>query len=64
MKTANEEIISIKGTLSGVKKQIRDLTSSVYKIEKKLDQLVWYIIIGLGSLSLTLFGGLLLLLAK
>jgi precorrin-6B methylase 2 len=53
-RTHNEQIIAFKGHLTGVKREIRILATSVYKLEKKVETLFWSILCGLGALSLAL----------
>ena len=61
-KTVGEEIVSLHGHVTGLKKdilnlknnQIKNLSDSVSKIEKKVDYIVYYLIAGLGALIITL----------
>ena len=61
-KTVGEEIISLYGHITWVKKDIlhlknnhlKHLSDSVNKIEKKVDYIVLYIIAGMGALIITL----------
>jgi hypothetical protein len=53
-RTHNEELISLKGHITGIKRELRILGTSVYKLEKKLETLFWSILCGLGALSLAL----------
>jgi len=61
-KTVGEEIVSLHGHVTGLKKdisnlknnQIKNLSDSVSKIEKKVDYIVYYLIAGMGALIITL----------
>ena len=61
-KTVGEEIVSLHGHVTGLKKdisnlknnQINNLSDSVSKIEKKVDYIVYYLIAGMGALIITL----------
>jgi len=61
-KTVGEEIVSLYGHITGLKKDIshlknnhlKHLSCSVYKIEKKVDHIIWYLIAGMGALIITL----------
>jgi hypothetical protein len=61
-KTVGEEIVSLHGHVTGLKKdisnlknnQIKHLSDSVNKIEKKVDNIVYWIIGGMGALIITL----------
>ena len=53
-RTQNEELISLKGHITGVKNSVKVLSVSVYKLEKKVENLFWSILCGLGALSLAL----------
>jgi len=61
-KTVGEEIVSLYGHVTGLKKDIshlknnhlKHLSCSVYKIEKKVDHIIWYLIAGMGALIITL----------
>lgn len=61
-KTVGEEIVSLHGHVTGLKKdisnlknnQIKHLSDSVNKIEKKVDHIVYWIIGGMGALIITL----------
>ena len=53
-RTQNEELISLKGHITGIKNSVKTLSCSVYKLEKKLETLFWSILCGLGALSLAL----------
>lgn len=61
-KTVGEEIVSLHGHVTGLKKdisnlknnQIKNLSESVSKIEKKVDYIVYYLIAGMGALIITL----------
>jgi hypothetical protein len=53
-RTHNEQIIAFKGHLTGVKREIKILGTSVYKLEKRLEKLFWSIFIALGTLSMAL----------
>ena len=62
LKTVGEEIVSLHGHVTGLKKdilnlknnQIKNLSDSVSKIEKKVDYIVYYLIAGMGALIITL----------
>ena len=54
MTKTNEELISLKGHITGIKRELRILGSSVYKLEKKVENLYWSILVATGSLSLAL----------
>jgi len=54
MRTTNEQIISLNGHITGVKRELRTLATQLYKLEKQLQNLYWSIMIGLGALSLAL----------
>ena len=61
-KTVGEEIVSLHGHVTGLKKdilnlknnQINNLSDSVSKIEKKVDYVIYYLIAGMGALIITL----------
>lgn len=53
-RTTNEQIISLNGHITGVKRELRTLATQLYKLEKQLQNLYWSIMIGLGALSLAL----------
>ena len=61
-KTVGEEIVSLYGHITGLKKDIshlknnhlKHLSCSIYKIEKKVDHIIWYLIAGMGALIITL----------
>jgi hypothetical protein len=53
-RTHNEEIISLKGHITGIKNSVRVLSISVAKLEKKVENLYWSILVATGSLSLAL----------
>ena len=53
-RTQNEELISLKGHITGIKREIRILSTSMYKLEKKVENLYWSILVATGSLSLAL----------
>ena len=53
-RTTSEEIISLNGHITGIKRELRILTTQLYKLEKQLQNLYWSIMIGLGALSLAL----------
>jgi hypothetical protein len=53
-RTHNEELISLKGHITGVKNSVRVLSTSVYKLEKKVENLYWSILCGIGALALAL----------
>ncbi|MEY2867665.1 MAG: hypothetical protein RIR01_49 [Bacteroidota bacterium] len=53
-RTHNEELISLKGHITGVKNSVKVLSVSVYKLEKKVENLYWSILVATGSLSLAL----------
>lgn len=54
MKTTNESLISLRGHITGIKREVKILGTQVYKLEKKLESLFWSILVGVGSLSLAL----------
>ena len=53
-RTQSEELISLRGHITGVKREVKILGTSVYKLEKKMETLFWSILCGLGALSLAL----------
>ena len=53
-RTTNEELISLRGHITGIKREVKVLGTSVYKLEKKMETLFWSILAGLGALSLAL----------
>jgi len=53
-RTHNEELISLKGHITGIRRELKILGSSVYKLEKRLENLFWSIFIALGTLSMAL----------
>ena len=61
-KTVGEEIVSLYGHITGLKKDIshlktnhlKHLSCSVYKIEKKVDNIIYWLIGGIGALIITL----------
>ena len=53
-RTHNEELISLKGHITGIKREVRIVSSSVNKLERKVESLFWSIMVGLGTLSLAL----------
>ena len=53
-RTQSEELISLRGHITGVKREVKILGTSVYKLEKKMETLFWAILCGLGALSLAL----------
>ena len=53
-RTQNEQLIAFKGHITGIKREIKILGCSVYKLEKKVESLFWSILCGLGALSLAL----------
>jgi hypothetical protein len=53
-RTQSEELISLKGHITGVKNSVKVLSVSVYKLEKKVENLYWSILVATGSLSLAL----------
>ena len=53
-RTHNEELISLKGHITGIKREVRIVSSSVSKLERKVESLFWSIMVGLGTLSLAL----------
>ena len=53
-RTHNEELISLKGHITGIRRELKILGSSVYKLEKRLEKLFWSIFIALGTLSMAL----------
>jgi hypothetical protein len=57
-RTTSEELIILKGRITGILREVKTLSCSVYKLEKRLEKLFWSIFIALGTLSmglLTLF---------
>ena len=46
--------LTFKGNITGIKREIKILGCSVYKLEKKVESLFWSILCGLGALSLAL----------
>ena len=53
-RTHNEELISLKGHITGIRREIKILGTSVYKLEKRLEKLFWSIFIAFGTLSMAL----------
>jgi precorrin-6B methylase 2 len=53
-RTTNEQIISLNGHITGVKRELRILAVQLSKLEKKMETLFWSILCGLGALSLAL----------
>ena len=61
-KTVGEEIVSLHGHITGLKKDIsnlknnhlKHLSCSIYKIEKKVDNIIYWLIGGMGALIITL----------
>jgi hypothetical protein len=53
-RTTNEELISLRGHITGIKREVKVLGTSVYKLEKQMTSLYWAILCGLGALSLAL----------
>jgi len=53
-RTTNEELIILKGHITGLKNSVKVLSSSVSKLERQMTSLYWAILCGLGSLSLVL----------
>jgi hypothetical protein len=53
-RTHNEELISLRGHITGIKREVKLLSTSVYKLEKKVENLYWSILVATGSLSLAL----------
>lgn len=53
-RTTNEELISLRGHITGIKSNLKVLSCSVYKLEKRLEKLFWSIFIALGCLSMAL----------
>jgi hypothetical protein len=53
-RTTNEELISLRGHITGIKREVKILGTSLYKLEKKMENLYWSILCGLGALSLAL----------
>jgi len=54
MTKTNEQLIAFKGHITGIKREIRTLACSLYKLEKRFETLFWSILCGLGALSLAL----------
>ena len=46
--------LTFKGQIVGIKRELKILGTSVYKLEKKMETLFWSILAGLGALSLAL----------
>jgi len=53
-RTTNEELIILKGHITGIKNSVKVLSCSVSKLEKQMTSLYWAILCGLGALSLAL----------
>ena len=53
-RTQSEELISLKGHITGVKATLKVLSCAVYKLERRLEKLFWSIFIALGTLSMAL----------
>ena len=53
-RTHNEELISLRGHITGIKREVKLLSTSVYKLEKKVENLYWSILCGIGALALAL----------
>ena len=53
-RTTNEQLISFKGHITGIRREIKVLGTTVYKLEKRLEKLFWSIFIALGTLSMAL----------
>jgi len=53
-RTQSEELISLRGHITGVRREIKILGTTVYKLEKRLEKLFWSIFIALGTLSMAL----------
>jgi hypothetical protein len=53
-RTTNEELISLKGHITGIKNSLKLLSCSVAKLERRLEKLFWSIFIALGTLSMAL----------
>ncbi len=46
--------LTFKGHITGIKREIRILSTSMYKLEKKVENLYWSILVATGSLALAL----------
>jgi hypothetical protein len=44
-RTQNEQLIAFKGHITGIKREIRILSTSMYKLEKKVENLYWSILV-------------------
>ena len=53
-RTTNEQLISFKGHITGIRREIKVLGTTVYKLEKRLEKLFWSIFVALGTLSMAL----------
>ena len=61
-KTTGEHLIALYGHIKGLKKDIytiknnhlKHMSCAIYKIEKKVDKILWSMIGGMGALILTL----------
>lgn len=53
-RTQNEELIILKGHITGIKNSVKVLSCSLSKLEKQMTSLYWAILCGLGALSLAL----------
>ena len=53
-RTTNEQLISFKGHITGIRREIKILGTTVYKLEKRLEKLFWSIFVALGTLSMAL----------
>ena len=60
--TTREHIISVYGHITGLKKEIctiknnhlKHMSCAIYKIEKKVDKILWYMITGMGAVIVAL----------
>ena len=54
-RTQSEELISLKGHITGVKASLKVLSCAVYKLERRLEKLFWSILLAfLGLLFMLL----------
>ena len=53
-RTQSEELIILKGHITGIKNSVKVLSASVSKLERQMTSLYWAILCGLGALSLAL----------
>lgn len=68
----DEHMIDLYNRVDNLKKDIsviknnhlKHMSCTIYKIEKKVDKLIWAMVIGMGSLTITMFTLLINLLGK